>query len=243
VFRILSFPRKWFVSAVKFAILFVLHADFLCASAINRSAVTRPYPDGWIGFWKPGIGDPSIMGWITVAAYLVAAWYCFRLVRDRSIRRENREERVWWILAIGLLFLGINKQLDLQSAFTEAGRLLARDQGWYRQRSTVQMAFLFFLFLLGIAGVMAVIRLTRKTPRSTQAAALGAAILIGFVLMRATSFHYVDRMLREELAGMRFNWIFELGGILIIIAAARRRYSERNRAPARSLNPSKFWRQ
>jgi len=37
------------------------------------------------------------------------------------------------------LALGINKQLDLQTALTEAGRVLARYQGWYEQRQFVQL--------------------------------------------------------------------------------------------------------
>jgi hypothetical protein len=229
---------KTVASAVPFAISFVLRADSLHAGARHQGTRTLPHPDGWIGFWKPGIGDPSIMGWITVAAYLVACAYCFRLVRDRRTRREDREGRVWRILAIGLLLLGINKQLDLQSAFTEAGRLLAREQGWYGERSIVQMAFLFFLFVLGVTGAVTIFRLTRNTSRCARAAALGSVLLIGFVVMRATSFHYVDRILRKELAGMRFNWIFELGGILIILAAARRRFSERNRDQAQIINHS-----
>jgi hypothetical protein len=216
-------------TAAKIAISFFIFDDSLCCGAVNRRAMIRPHPDGWLGYWKPGIGDPSIMGWITVAAYLMAAWYCFRVVQNRRSTWEDREVRVWTSLSIGLLLLGINKQLDLQTAITEAGRLLAREQGWYDKRSLVQMVFLFLLFVLGAAGVAAVIRFTRKTSRYAQAAALGAALLIGFVLMRATSFHFVDRMLREELAGMRFNWIFELGGILIILVSARLRISERNR--------------
>ena len=28
--------------------------------------------------WSPGIGDPTVMGWLTVVAYLAAAWLCLR---------------------------------------------------------------------------------------------------------------------------------------------------------------------
>jgi len=37
----------------------------------------------------------------------------------------SNEEFVWRILVAGLIALGINKQLGLQTAITEIGRLLA----------------------------------------------------------------------------------------------------------------------
>jgi peptidoglycan/LPS O-acetylase OafA/YrhL len=227
------------IRAVRFAVPLILLSEFLCAGSATHSVRNRLAPDGWIGRWKPGIGDPSVIGWVTVVAYLIAAWYCYRLVRGPLFRWKEREERLWQILALGLLFLGINKQLDLQTALTEAGRLMAREQGWYSERSIVQVAFLFFLFVLGMAGAVAVFRLTRTTSRYAQIAALGAVLLISFVIMRATSFHNVDHMLGEKLAGMRFNWIFELGGILIILVSARQRLSERGRAQERSISHSK----
>jgi hypothetical protein len=41
-----------------------------------------------------------------------------------------------------LFALGINKQLDLQTALTELGRVLALSQGWYEQRQVVQFWFI-----------------------------------------------------------------------------------------------------
>jgi hypothetical protein len=39
--------------------------------------------------------------------------------------------------------LGINKQLDLQTALTEFGRVLADNQGWYDKRQVVQVWFIW----------------------------------------------------------------------------------------------------
>ena len=30
--------------------------------------------EGWIGEWSPGIGDPSVGGWLTLLLYGLAAW-------------------------------------------------------------------------------------------------------------------------------------------------------------------------
>ena len=75
--------------------------------------------------WRPGIGDPTIGGWITVVLYFAAMASCWVTARNREI--EDR--RIWTTISILFLGLGINKQLDLQSALTEAGRVLAFEQG------------------------------------------------------------------------------------------------------------------
>ena len=36
------------------------------------------------GHWKPGIGDPNVMGWITLAAYVVAGALCIRAAAKTS---------------------------------------------------------------------------------------------------------------------------------------------------------------
>jgi hypothetical protein len=180
-----------------------------------------PNTTGWIGSWSPGIGDPTPMGWLTVVAYLAAAWQCFQLARGTTTPIPYLERRVWWLLATGLLVLGINKQLDLQSAFTEAGRLLARAQGWYAYRGEVQIVFIVALALIAVVGAVALFGLTRRTPRATKVAVLGAVMLVTFVMVRAMSFHHVDRFIGLGIGGLKINWVLELGGIAIILVAAR----------------------
>ena len=70
--------------------------------------------------WRPGIGDPPIVGWITTVLYLLACLSCWRtsglfLRRDGSSQSDNR---FWVAISIALFVLGLNKQLDLQSALT-----------------------------------------------------------------------------------------------------------------------------
>ena len=55
-----------------------------------------------IGTWSPGIGDPSIMGWLTVVLYLVAAPRSFSLARGRNVRVVRREATVWWLFTLGV---------------------------------------------------------------------------------------------------------------------------------------------
>jgi hypothetical protein len=179
---------------------------------------------GWIGRWSPGIGDPSAVGWITVAAYFATAWLCWR-ARAAS-RREGdaavppRGAALWTALTVGLLALGINKQLDLQSAVTEMGRMIVHAGGWEARKRTLQVGF-----ILGVLGLTALAFawlawLTRGDLRRCLLPLLGSAELGAFVLIRAASFHHVDILLGQRWAGARVNWILELGGITLIAVGA-----------------------
>ena len=176
--------------------------------------------------WSPGIGDPSIMGWATVLLYLVAAVSCWRVARGlrRAAGSDSQEIVVWRCLTALLLALGINKQLDLQSALTEAGRVVAYAQGWYGQRRIFQAGFIAVIAVLGLAGVIMLFRRTRHAAGATRLAALGAVLLVSFVVIRAASFHHFDRFIGARFLGLKWNWILEIDGIaLMLIASVLRR--------------------
>ena len=71
--------------------------------------------------WAPGIGDPTVVGWVTVVVYAAVAFLCLS-ARNNVAMHEGRRVRTLWLgLGILLVILGINKQLDLQSLFTQVG--------------------------------------------------------------------------------------------------------------------------
>ena len=161
--------------------------------------------------WAPGIGDPGVMGWATVAAYAVAAVLALR--RASGPVAGPAERRFWAVAMAGLAFLAVNKQLDLQSLLTAAGRCTAQLQGWYDMRRTVQLDFIVTLAAAALLGGLVTLWLMRGTLARTWLAILGLVWIIGFVLVRAVGFHHVDEMIGLRVAGMRLNWVFELGGI------------------------------
>ena len=56
--------------------------------------------------------------------YLLAAGSCWISARELALGDiVSTERRTWWAISALFLALGINKQLDLQSALTEAGRV------------------------------------------------------------------------------------------------------------------------
>jgi len=186
----------------------------------------RPFSDsnsGWIGEWSPGIGDPTIMGWLTVVLYVLGTWQCYKVVTMQAGILRPRERVLWWILVYGLLALGINKQLDLQSALTEIGRIFAAHQGWYERRQKVQIIFIYGVIAVASISSLSLAFLARKSPFPTILALIGSVCLLAFVVIRAASFHHFDLYINSTMFGLRMNWIIEMGGICIIIAGARLR--------------------
>lgn len=170
--------------------------------------------------WRPGIGDPTLTGWMTVVCYFIAAGYSYAVARRIASAGHERELFVWWSLVVLFAFLGLNKQLDLQSALTEIGRYLAHHQGWYEQRQVVQIAFVSGIALVLLALTAACVLLFRDLPSQTLLALLGAGLVLTFVVIRAASFHHVDAFISSRFASVRWNAILELGGISIVLIAA-----------------------
>lgn len=166
--------------------------------------------------WTPAIGDPTIYGWITVFAYLLAALLCWRV----HYSAPPSEKRAWSALALLLLALAINKQLDLQTLLTDVGRSTAKAEGWYGDRRSVQRIFIAALAVGGWAGILALFRVYRHTSRSLRGALAGVALLFLFVLVRASSFHKVDILINSSLGGVRANHSMELGGIAVVALCA-----------------------
>jgi hypothetical protein len=174
--------------------------------------------------WRPQIGDPSFMGWLTVAAYAAAAALCFiaanRFPVTADAGETRRRRRMWLGIGVLMSFLCINKQLDLQSLFTDVGRVLATREGWYDQRRTVQRLFVIAVAAAGATTFMIMAWKIRLVLRESIILLLGLTSLITFIVIRAASFHHFDVFIGSELLGIRVNWILELGGIALVALSA-----------------------
>ena len=183
------------------------------------------------------------MGWATVAAYVVAT-----LLAVLTIFRQPGRQRIFWFcLAALLLLLAINKQLDLQSALTAAGRCMAQAQGWYEQRQTVQLTFIIVIAAICLTLGLTLAWIMRKELAHIWVALIGLALLLAFVAIRAAGFHHFDRFIGYEIGGLRMNWVLELGGIAIITINAlwlllsdrkTRHYPDKPGAPSRPTAPT-----
>ncbi|QFQ86195.1 hypothetical protein F8A10_01435 [Paracoccus kondratievae] len=163
--------------------------------------------------WTPKIGDPGFTGWLTVLSYLVCLWLAVLVLR----RRPAGAARKLWLVIAGLMaFLALNKQLDLQTALTAAGRCVARAQGWYDSRYIVQLAFIAGLVLGAVLALIWATKALRGHMSHNRLALLGLAVLCCFVLVRAAGFHHVDRLISADFADIKFNFWLENAGLVLI---------------------------
>lgn len=174
--------------------------------------------------WSPKIGDPHIMGWVTVAAYALAALLALRAaMKAKHIYSDETVamQRFFWIaLAVLFLFLAVNKQLDLQSLFTAIGRCHAKINGWYDERRGFQRQFIYGMMGATACGFVILAVVFRKILRPNWLALLGVFLVMTFVAVRAVGFHHFDIIIGYEIGDVRMNWVMELGGIAFVIAGA-----------------------
>lgn len=166
------------------------------------------------GRWFAGIGDPSMVGWITVAAYTVAALLAAR--NAAAAQRAALPAGFWLVLAALLLLLGVNKQLDLQTWFGQTGRDMALSQGWYEQRRAVQAAFIVLLCVAAVALTFAARRYWAGRWREYRLAFGGVCLLMVFIIIRAASFHHTDEMIGISLGVTTAGRSLEIVGVLVI---------------------------
>lgn len=187
--------------------------------------------------WRPGIGDPTWEGWVIVALYAGVAVLAFA-ARGRAgfpVASRLRERSFWLVVGLAMAALAINKQLDLQTALTDAGRCAAKAQGWYQGRRAAQAGFLLTIAALAVLFLGAMLRLLRGTLRRTGPAALGLAFVLGFVLMRAVGFHHFDRFIGMPILGLKANTLLEAAGPLLITLGALLATPRRTRGAGRRI--------
>jgi hypothetical protein len=188
------------------------------------------------GQWRPGIGDPTVVGWLTVVAYLVAAVCCGRMAWREPRpggRTRSRPSAFWLLLSAMMVLLGINKQLDLQSFFTFVGRRVLTRSGLYQDRRHLQVIFIGGVAASCLVSLGSSLWLARRSLRHRWLALIGMALVMGFVVIRAASFHHVDVLLASRLGGLKWNWILELGGIFLVAVGALCFGSSKGAAPIR----------
>jgi hypothetical protein len=181
------------------------------------------------GRWHPGIGDPTVIGWVTVVAYGAAALVCYLCQRDAQ---RGPHHRFWLGMTLIMLALGVNKQLDLQTWFTEVGRDLAIEQGWWENRRTVQFYLIAALIVAALVSSGWIRSFTKALDNCARLAATGLLLLFVFVVIRAASFHHIDEFLGMKLQELSFNALLELSGIGMVLFFAF--------AKARSLRQTTF---
>ena len=175
--------------------------------------------------WSPGIGDPSVLGWLTTVCYVFAAGLTLLVLKKvLKLPSETGKTRIFWLgVTLLMVFLGLNKQLDLQSFLNSAVRCEAIVDGWYGQRRTVQLMFVVAIAISFFLMLVFILVYFRKTLLRDWLAVAGVAFLLSFILIHAAYFNY------SALPAIRFfyesglNRTLELIGIFLICLQSLRR--------------------
>ncbi len=181
--------------------------------------------------WKPGIGDPSLIGWLAVMGYFITAglcaWVAVRLGRGTG----GPQRRSWAILALVLVVLGINREMDLQGLLLAWGRSFAYEQGIFENRRALQMIFLGLLAVVALTALFLSYWMNRHHWREQGWMLVGSVFLVTFVLLRASSFHHFQDFLAFPLGGVRLHRIIELFAIAWLAGSALKRLRELRLVP------------
>jgi len=191
------------------------------APDVVRSTLVAVVVDGQ---WQVGIGDPDPMGWFITASYCIVSVLCaWAAVRTLCARRGGaaRELPVFWLIAALFAFvLGVNKQLDLQMWLFITGKQLAKAQGWYEYRRTVENISAIAGAAAGICSLLVLCWHARDAMRQHCLALVGMTFTLCFILIRACSLLHVNVVLRWETALIKANWAIELVGLACLGASA-----------------------
>lgn len=181
---------------------------------------------GWIREtgWSFGFNDPTLLGWIMTAAYFLAAALGFHLWQ-RTRREGSPLSRFWLVLAVALLFLGFNKQLDLQTLLLKSVSRIAQTTGWYGQKELVRIASVAAAGAAVMAsGIWLFVRKPAYLPRDPLLWAAIALVLF-FVFVRTSALDGVFRAIGIPLDRnlpahfLEFVGVFGLNAALLREAA------------------------
>jgi hypothetical protein len=173
------------------------------------------------GHWRPEIGDPTIIGWLTTVLYLTSAGLCgiYAWHSNKIFINHIRNHLIfWWTLTVVMLLMAINKQLDLQSLLILVVKKAAVNQGWYSQRHTVKIYFVTSISICSFFLITCLIWTYRHVLRHYGLILCGITLLLTFIVIRAGS-HNV-KIFGWEPKKIRIHNILEIGGITCIGASA-----------------------
>jgi len=171
-----------------------------------------------VNAWSPKIGDPFLLAWIITAGYFLATILSFSVARQAGkYYSRAAKARVFWLgLTVLLVFLGLNKQLDLQLFLRSTFKCLSIMEGWYNQRRVFQLDFVIAIAAVFAVFVVFVISFFREILRKDTLAVIGIIFLLIFILIHVSYFNYFDMPALARFYEAGLNWLLEIIGIALI---------------------------
>ena len=168
--------------------------------------------------WSPKIGDPFLLAWIIAISYILVAFLTVLVARRAGdFYTEAGKARVFWLgLTVLLVFLGLNKQLDLQTFLRAVVKCLSILEGWYAQRREFQLDFVIAIAVVFGVFLVFIITFFREIIRKDRFGVAGIVFLLGFILIHASYFNYLNLSVVIAFYEAGLNWTLELTGIVLI---------------------------
>jgi hypothetical protein len=123
--------------------------------------------------------------------------------------------RPWWIVFAVTLFLGLNKQLDLQTLLIELGRNLSLSHGWFDSRRSVQFAFVLASGIIALGTALYVLCRYRTFWSAHRPVTVGLALVACYCLLRVAEINHV--LVTAPAAEDTRFWPAKLAGIGLMI--------------------------
>lgn len=171
------------------------------------------------GSWNPSFHDHSFLGWLITGSYFACAIMAAVFATFLNRLEEKKAFHFWLLISTIMIVLGINKQLDLQTLFTEVGRQLSNAQAWYDQRRVVQFLFIMVLSAAILTAFIWFAVTFRDLFRRFVFAFCGLFFLLSYMIMRAAAFHHFGEVIQYDIEGIQMKWVLELAGIYMIVGA------------------------
>ena len=172
------------------------------------------------GHWRPGIGDPTFMGWLITAAYFITSVSCgicaWRTDRISPINRSGYHRVFWWSLFAIMLIMGMNKQLDLQCLLIVVIKQIAQNQNWYSKRHILQVWFAAGITIFSMVLLIWLGWKLKRQWRQYGLAIIGIVLLIAFVIITIAPVHCMNQFLGLQPGDRLIKSIFEISGIVLI---------------------------
>lgn len=182
--------------------------------------------------WLVEIGDPGLVPWFAVFLYALVVIFSLKAARRRS---RGGRRLFWATLAACALFLGLNKQLDLQTLILRCGRVAATSAGWAAYRRLLEAVA---GIAIAVAAAVIVIRLAarfRRLDSAIRIALTGVVLIILFIVSRSSGILHLPMLSGLTSPPLR-PWIEIAGASLILLGAWRGSRRERPSPPRGPAN-------
>ncbi len=168
--------------------------------------------------WEQAILQLSWYHGLIVAAYLGAAWLCF--LNGYNARREGVAHAIWYVAAVALSLLAANTVLLGDVLVTHTLRSLAKQEGWYGQRRSLQYGTVAVLALLALWFASRLARAFAASDAASVPVALGLTLLLALLALRTVSVHGIDALINLRVAGVSVGRWLEFAGIGLVVRTA-----------------------